>query len=378
MGAMSPAAIASASVLLANALMGTAHTADLPSPTNLRDGLAVAAPRNTGLNVAPLAELTKAVARGDFPKTASVLVVRDGKLVYEEYFGAGGRDVLNDTRSATKSITSLAIGTAIGTGAISSLRAPAFSYFDDLRPLKNDSALKEEITIEDLLTMSSALDCNDDDDKSPGNEDNMHPQANWSRWAVDLPTMDGYRRDSSGLGPWRYCTTGSFLLGQILQRAMHTRADRYIEETILAPLGITEWEWPYSPSNETMTGGGLRLRSRDLAKIAAMLIDGGRWKRKQVVPESWIDSALSAHRNAYPGSSYGYFFWQRDYDTACGPKSGWYMAGNGGNAIVMFRDLRAAVVVTRTNYNMRGMHQQTIDLLQRYVLPALACTSSRP
>ena len=367
----------SALALLAAALTATAVAADLRAPAKLRDGLAVASPARAGLDVAPLAGLKDAVARGDFPKTASVLVLRDGKLVYEEYFDGGGREVLNDTRSATKSITSLAIGAAIESGAISSQRAAAFHYLDDLRPFQNDSPDKEAITIEDLLTMSSALDCNDDDDKSPGNEDNMHPQPNWSRWAVDLPTMEGYRRDSSGLGPWRYCTTGSFLLGQILQRATYTRADRYIEKTILAPLGITEWQWPYSPSNETMTGGGLRLRSRDLAKIAAMLIDGGRWEGRQIVPKSWVDSALSIHRKAYSDSNYGYFFWQRDYDTPCGPKSGWYMAGNGGNAIVMFRDLRTVVVVTRTNYSTRGMHQQTIDLLQRYVLPALACTSSK-
>ena len=375
MGVMSIAC--SALALLAAALTATAVAADLPAPAKLRDGLAVASPGRAGLDVAPLAGLKDAVARGDFPKTASVLVVRDGKLVYEEYFDDGGREVLNDTRSATKSITSLAIGAAIESGAISSQRASAFHYLDDLRPFQNDNTDKEAITIEDLLTMSSALDCNDDDDKSPGNEDNMHPQPNWSRWAVDLPTMEGYRRDSSGLGPWRYCTTGSFLLGQILQRATHTRADRFIEQTILAPLGITEWQWPYSPSNETMTGGGLRLRSRDLAKIAATLIDGGRWAGKQIVPKSWVDSALSIHRKAYSDSNYGYFFWQRDYGTPCGPKSGWYMAGNGGNAIVMFRDLRTVVVVTRTNYSTRGMHQQTIDLLQRYVLPALACTSSK-
>src|SRR5215472_1857169 len=304
---MFPAPAACVSGLVAAAVTLSSGAADLPSPPNLNDGFAVASPASSGLDVAPLMKLKDAVAKSDYPKTTSVLIVRDGKLVYEEYFGEGSRELLNDTRSATKSITSLAVGAAIGEGAIRSQRALAFLYLGDLRPFDNDTPEKEAITIEDLLTMSSALDCNDDDDKSPGNEDNMHPQPNWSRWAVDLPTLQGYKRDSSGLGPWRYCTTGSFLLGQILQRATHTRADRYIEETILAPLGITEWEWPYSPSHETMTGGGLRLRSRDLAKIAAMLIDGGRWKGKRVVPGSWVDSALSAHRNAYPGSNYGYF-----------------------------------------------------------------------
>jgi CubicO group peptidase (beta-lactamase class C family) len=362
------------SVLLA-ALAPTVYAADLPSPPDMKDGLTVAVPGNSGLDVAPLAALKDAVSKGDYPKTTSVLIVRDGKLVYEEYFGEGSPELLNDTRSATKSITSLAVGAAIGEGALPSQRAGAFSYLGDLRPFQNDSPDKERITVEDLLTMSSALDCNDDDDKSPGNEDNMHPQPNWSRWAVDLPTMAGYARDAQGLGPWRYCTTGAFLLGQMLQRATHTPADQYIERAILLPLGIHQWEWPYSPAGEAMTGGGLRLRSRDLAKIAAMLLDGGRWNGKQVVQQVWVDSVLSVHRKAYPDANYGYLFWQRDYATQCRSLSGWYMAGNGGNAIVIFRDLHAAVVVTRMNYNSRGMHQQTVDLLQRYVLFALACTA---
>jgi hypothetical protein len=71
---------------------------------------------------------------------------------------------------------------------------------------------------------------------------------------------------------------------------------------------------------------------------------------------------------------YGYLFWQREYATPCGRLSGWYMAGNGGNAIVALEPLHAAIIVTRTNYNARGMHQQTAEILERYVLPALGCT----
>ena len=369
-----PSAVLVSIVVAAGA--AAADVATLRSPADLRDGLAVAAPGAVGIDVAPLMRLRDAVARGDYPKTTSILIVRDGKLAYEEYFGEGSRELLNDTRSATKSITSLAVGAAIADGAIASKQSSAWSYLGDLKPFRSDGPDKAAITIEDLLTMSSALDCNDDDDKSPGNEDNMHAQADWSRWAVDLPTMNGYRRDANGLGPWRYCTAGAFLLGQVLQRATRTQADRYIEKRILTPLGISKREWPYSPSGETMTGGGLRLRSRDLAKIADMLIDRGRWKSEQVIPAAWVESALSVHRKAYSDANYGYLFWQRDYGTACGPVSGWYMAGNGGNAIVMLGGLHAAVVVTRMNYNSRGMHQQTVDLLERYVLPALPCARS--
>ena len=369
-----PAVLAHA--LLVAVVAITANASDLSAPADLHDGLPVANPATAGLDVASLIGLNDAVAKGVYPKTTSVLVVRGGKLVYEAYFGDGSSDLLNDTRSATKSITSLAIGAAIADGAISSQHAKAFSYLGDLRPYQNDTPEKEAITIEDFLTMSSALDCNDDDDKSPGNEDNMHPQSNWLRWAVDLPTLQAYARDSSGFGPWRYCTTGAFLLGQILQRAVRMPVDQYVEKRLLRPLGITQRQWPYSPSGETMTGGGLRLRSRDLAKIAAMMEDGGRWRGEQIVPKAWIDSALSARRKAYSDANYGYLFWQRDYATPCGRRSGWYMAGNGGNTVVLLGDLRTAIVVTRTNYNARGMHHQTTDLLERYVLPALPCTSS--
>lgn len=354
-----------------------ALAADLSAPPKLGDGLPVASPAAAGLKTAPLAQLSDAVVNRDYPKTMSVLVVRDGKLAYEHYFGTGGRDVLNNTRSATKSITSLAAGAAIAEGAIASVHAPAFSYLSDLKPFKNDTPDKESITVEDLLTMSSALDCNDDDDNSPGNENNMHPQPNWTRWAVDLPAMQNYKRDTSGLGPWRYCTTGAFLLGQIVQRATHMPVDRYTEKKIFAPLAISKLNWFYSPSGETMTGGGLELRSRDFAKIAWMLADGGRWKGQQVVPRKWIEDAFTVHRNAYPGLHYGYLFWNRTYQSACGPVPAWYMAGNGGNAILIFKDLRAAVVVTRANYNTHAMHQQTIDLVQKYVLPSLPCATAK-
>jgi CubicO group peptidase (beta-lactamase class C family) len=87
------------------------------APPDRGDGWASAAPNAVGVDPEPLAGLPAAIARGDYPKTTSVLVVRDGKLVYEAYFGAGGPGLLNDTRSAMKSVTGLALGVAIGKGA---------------------------------------------------------------------------------------------------------------------------------------------------------------------------------------------------------------------------------------------------------------------
>ncbi|HXC57256.1 MAG TPA: serine hydrolase domain-containing protein [Rhizomicrobium sp.] len=347
------------------------------APPDLHDGWRIAAPEAVGLDPAPLAGLAAAIARGDDPKTTSVLVVRDGELVYEAYFGEGGPDLLNNTRSATKIFAALAVGTAIRDGAIPSQQAPAFAFLADLRPFRNDTADKQAITIADMLSMSSALDCDDSVDASPGNEDHMHPQPNWTRWAVDLPTLPNYARDAAGYGPWRYCTANAFLVGQIVQRATHTPVDKYIEANLLRPLGIVRQNWSRSPAGEIMTGGGLELRSRDLAKVAWMLSDGGRWQGRQIVPSAWAHAMLTIRRRSRPDQSYGYFVFAGTYKGACGPLPVWYMAGNGGSQVLMLPAQRTAIVVTRTNYNVPGTSLQTQDLLEKYVLAALPC-AARP
>jgi CubicO group peptidase (beta-lactamase class C family) len=328
------------------------------------------------LDEKPLTELGAAIARGEYPGTTSVLIVLDGKLGFERYFGAGKVDLLNNTRSATKFLTTLALGAAIADGAIPSEHALAFPYLADLKPFQNDTPGKNAVTLQDMLSMSSALACDDNDDQSPGNEDVMHSKTDWTRWAVDLPTLSDYTRDASGLGPWRYCTANAFLVGQIVQRATRSPIDRYTEDKILRPLGVAGWNWSYSPSHEAMTGGGLELRSRDLAKLAWMVTDDGRWNGVQVLPKPWIDAALTIRRASRPDQNYGYFIFQGSYRTACGMQPVWYMAGNGGSQILILRDLRAAVVVTRTAFNVRGTSRQTADMLEKYVLPALPCAKN--
>jgi CubicO group peptidase (beta-lactamase class C family) len=326
-----------------------------------------------GIDAKRLAALSQAIAHGEYPKTTSVLIIRNGELAFESYFGEGSKERLNNTRSATKFLTTLALGAAIAERAIPSEEAPAFAYLSDLKPFQNDSPQKQSMTLKDLLTMSGALDCDDNNDDSPGNEDNMHAQSDWTRWAVDLPTMPGYTRDAAGLGPWRYCTTNAFLTGQIIQRATQVPVDQYTEDKILRPLGISQWNWSYSPAHEAMTGGGLELRSRDLAKIAWMVVNDGRWKGRQILPQQWINAALTIRRASRADQNYGYFVFEENYPTACGVKPVWYMAGNGGSQILMLPDLRSAIVITRTAYNVRGSSTQSSDMLKKYILPALHC-----
>jgi CubicO group peptidase (beta-lactamase class C family) len=352
--------LARLSVVFAVACSSQAASQEAPAPT----------PKS---KPAAYAGVAAAVERGDAPKTTSVLVMRGGAIEYERYFDDATAQTLHDTRSASKSLTSLAVGIAIDRGLLPGLDARAFSFLGDLRPFAGENAAKHAITIADFFTMSSALDCNDDSEASPGNEENMYPKPVWARWAVDIATRTDYARDASGRGPWHYCTAGVVLLGQILERVAKQPIDKFMAEHLFAPLGIERWQFSRSPANEAMPAGGLRLSSRDLAKVAWLVRSGGAWHGKQVVPAAYVKAATTVHRTTPYEQDYGLLFWRRTYRTPCGTANGWFMSGNGGNHIVIFAELDAVVVVTRTNYNTKGMHQQTTALIEGAVLPELAC-----
>jgi CubicO group peptidase (beta-lactamase class C family) len=363
-------------VLVTFALVGAAGplcAQGAGAPAIRRDGLQVAAPATVGLRAAPLLALNQAAVDDSFPNTTSVLVLKDGRLAFERYFRGGGPEVLNDTRSAMKSVTALAVGAALDDGALRSVDESAFRRLADRAPFKHDGPVKQGITLADFLTMSSPLDCNDWDAASPGNEENMYPLRDWTRWAVDIPVKTGYTRDEAGRGPFSYCTAGVFLLGQVLQRALGEPVDRYVNRRLLDPLGIARRAWSRSPSGEVMTGGGLRLRSRDLAKLGLLVSAGGRWRDRQVVPPDWIARMLTTRNTTDSEQRYGFLYWQREYRTPCGRAEGWYMSGNGGNVVMHVPSLALVAVVTRRHYNQRGMHQQTVRLLEDHVLAALTC-----
>ncbi len=122
-----------------------------------------------------LQEMEIQIEKDSFPKTTSILVSQRGKMVYERYFGDGKLELLNDTRSVTKSITSIMVGKMIRDGDILSVEDKISTYLNI--PLIKGDLIKADIRIKDLLTMSSAFLANDNDDLSPGNEDNMHKQV---------------------------------------------------------------------------------------------------------------------------------------------------------------------------------------------------------
>jgi CubicO group peptidase (beta-lactamase class C family) len=345
-------------------------------PQTAGPSLATATPEAVGLSAEPLAAMEKAIRAGEFKKIGSVLVARDGKLAYEGYF-EGDTSTLRDTRSATKSITDILVGIALNEKKLSGVDARVFSYLPErARKMQNPDPRKDKITLEDFLTMSSPLECDDWNDASRGNEERMYLVEDWAQFILDLPVR-GRMRVGENVEPppygrdFSYCTGGVFTLSEVLARATGQRTDRYAQEKLFSPLGITDAVWVYSPLNVPQTGGGLRLTSRDLLKIAELCRAAGVWEGKQIVPESWVKASTQPHARIDEETEYGYLWWLKSFKSAGKSYSAYFMSGNGGNKVMVFPGLDMSVVLTSTNFNTKGMHQQTEQLVTDYILRAV-------
>jgi CubicO group peptidase (beta-lactamase class C family) len=347
------------------------------APTQLaNDGWAKIDPAEGDLSDARLHAMSVAIRSDQFKKIGSVLIARHGKLLYEDYV-EGDASTLRDTRSATKSITDVLVGIAIDEKTLTGVGARILQLLPGhAAKLENRDPRKDQMTVEDFLTMSSPLECDDWNDASRGNEERMYLVEDWTQFILDLP-IRGHTHLGEQLEPppfgryFSYCTGGVFALSEILENVTGLRTDRYAQLKLFGPLGITDAHWVFSPMNIPMTGGGLRLSSRDLLKIAELYRSGGQWHGQRIVDESWVHTSVQAHARVDETTEYGYLWWLKSFTSAGKSNPAFFMSGNGGNKVAVFPGLDLSVVITSTNYNTRGMHEQTEKLLTDYVLPSV-------
>lgn len=334
-------------------------------------------PESVGFDPARLTAMTAAVKQGDFQKITSVVIAREGRLVYEQYFDEGGRDALRNTRSATKTVTGMLVGLAIADGALTGVKAPVATFFPELQPFQNPDPRKDRITVEDFLTMSSLLECDDSNSFSRGNEERMYLVEDWVRFTLDLP-IKGFPpwvtppAASPHGRSWSYCTAGTATLGPVIQRATGRAIPEYAQQKLFAPLDFGPVEWQLTPTGNAMTGGGLGLRSRDLLKLGQLYLDGGLWRGRRVIDADWVRASTSAQAQVDEQTDYGYLWWIKRLNTTQGEELTWLMSGMGGNKVAVFPRLRAVVVITTTNYRVRDAHGLSERLLTDHVLAAIS------
>ncbi|MDR0969336.1 MAG: serine hydrolase [Lentimicrobiaceae bacterium] len=274
-------------------------------------------------------ELNRKIASKTFKDITSIVVIKDGKLLIEEYFNGASRNSLHDTRSVGKSFASTILGIAIKDNYIKN-EMQLLSNFYNLKSFQNYSTPKDSITLKNLLTMSSAFDGSDMNQESPGNEENMYPTKNWVQFTLNLP-ID---KTKAATPKWDYFTAGVVVIGDIINKSVPNGLEKYAHKNLFLPLGITNYKWQFTPQKVANTAGGLQLRSLDYAKFGQLYKNNGNWKGKQILTQEWVSKSLSHQITISEGEYYGYLFWNKTYNVENKDYEVSYSSGNGGNKIL--------------------------------------------
>jgi CubicO group peptidase (beta-lactamase class C family) len=313
-------------------------------------------------------QLNRRIAENVYKEIKSIVVVKNGKLLIEEYFNGADRNALQNTRSAGKSFASTMMGIAIGEHYIKG-EDQTLRDFYKLTDFANYSPEKENVTLKSLLTMSSGFDANDDDQNSAGNEAKMYPTDNWVQFALNV-RMD----DKTAIGEkWRYFTAGVIVLGDIINKSVPGGLEKYADEKLFQPLGITKYQWQYTPQKLPNTAGGLEMSALDFAKYGQLYKNGGKWNGKQIVPADWVAKTFTRRLSVPYGPTlfYGYLFWNITYKVGDKNFEAFFASGNGGNKIFIFKDQPLVVVITATAFGKWYMHRQADSIIEKYILPAV-------
>jgi CubicO group peptidase (beta-lactamase class C family) len=335
------------------------------------DGWETASLTDVGLDPKQIAELVQSMLKTETkditaPCTQALLIARHGKLVLDEYFYGFHRDRPHDMRSAGKTLASTLVGIAMQQGAPLDVTTPIYSLFPKYPRFANDDPRKRRITLENLLTMTSGLDGDDDNPSSPGNEDRVTPQPDWYKYTLDLPMAHDPGEHAA------YCTAGINLLGGIVQNVTGRWLPDFFHEQFAAPLDIRHYHLNLGPHNNAYMGGGIQMRPRDFMKLGQLFLAGGRWRGWQIISKEWADRATRPHSSIYANNDYGYAWWIKQYHVGDKTYRTFRAAGNGGQDLTVIPDLDLVVMFTGGNYNQGPIWWKWSDeLLPHFILPAV-------
>jgi CubicO group peptidase (beta-lactamase class C family) len=362
-------------------------------PPARNDGWKTADADSLGVDSARLAALTRAIRAWPELGVHAILIERDGRLIYEEYFNGFDErwgqplgqvsmtaETKHDLRSVTKSVVSALVGIAHHQGAIPSLDQPIVRWFPEYPEL--DTADRRRVTLANVLSMTSGFEWNEDVPYNDPRNDEIRmtndPQP--LRYALSRP----FAADPGS----RFNYNGGLtqVMAAVLVHATRTPLQEYARVNLFEPLGITNVEWVGDLAGMPAAASGLRLRARDLAKFGSLYLHSGQWNGKQVIPSKWVE--LSTRRQfRFPSRTgsdaggefgYGYFWWYNCYPSAAGLIEARTAVGNGQQRIFVLPGLNMVVTIFAGRYNdfTTGATLAT-RILREHIIPAVK-TGIRP
>lgn len=359
-------------------LLGRKHKRHYNTPSQKQDGWLVAKPEEFGIDSKVLEKFANMLitnpAKDAFQaQTEAFLLARNGVLIFESYFRGFDANQLHDLRSASKSLTAILPGLAEKAGWINNTTVKGEANSNSILEEKIYETLgyqpkdpkKYSVTLEHALSMSTGLDCDDNQSHSPGNEETMHNQQEDQDWFRYILALDLLHKPGSHTA---YCSGGINLAGAVLTAKTDLWIPALIENLFAGPLGISDYQINLMPDGQqAYSGGGLHLRARDFLKLGQLMLNNGRWQDNQLLDPTYVKSVITP-RGTMNNDQYGLGWWMRQYQIDERSYNVFYAGGNGGQQIIVVPELDMVAVFLGSAYSTRGSRTARDDWFPNIIL----------
>ena len=303
-------------------------------------------------------------AANDSMDIHSVMIVKDGNVIYSKWQSQGVDSVPHVLHSVSKTFTATAVGLAIDDGKLK-LTDKVIDFFPDILPAEISDNLKE-MTVRDLLTMSCGHDVEPSGFQNEG--------ADWVQVFLAHPVV--HKPGTFYL----YNSLGTDVLSAIVQKVTGEKVVDYLNTRLFEPLHIDKPKWEESPQGINTGGWGLYLKTEDFAKMGQLLLQKCEWNGKQLIPAEWVDEMSKKQvESINPGTrieqaaergmtketsdwmqGYGYQMWR------CRPNC-FRADGARGQYIIVVPEKNAVIAITSDNADLQG----ELNLVWNIILPVL-------
>jgi CubicO group peptidase (beta-lactamase class C family) len=358
-------------------------------PDNIDDGLKIGTLESVNLETEKITNAVKKIRDGKFGEIHSMLILKNNKLVLEEYFDGHkykwdekayhgefvrwNRTMPHELMSCTKSLTSACIGIAIDKGFIQSVNQSIFDYLPNHQNLKVNN--REYITIEHLLTMTSGL-AWDEWSVAHGSSANDID----SLWFDCKDTIKCVLDRSWWQEPGKLFTYnggGTIILSEIIKNATNISTYDFMQKYLLEPLGIENTLWSQFPGGVWDGSGSFHMTPRGMIKLGSVYLNDGLWNDERIISADWVKKSSIPYENNIdiniPGedsgkNAYGYTWWISKFNLSDKIITMYRAGGWGGQEIMVFPELDMVVVFTGGNY---ARTTRLYKILEKYILSSV-------
>jgi CubicO group peptidase (beta-lactamase class C family) len=351
----------------------------ISTPPHMSDGWQTGKIEDAGLDSLKLLKLLDRIKKNYYPGIHSILIVKDGNLVFEEYFPGYkfkydakefkgewtdfDPNTIHNLASVTKSVTALLFGIALDKGFIRDVNKNVFDFFPQYSIFSDD--MKSQITLHHLLTMTSGLEWNEQDifySEAENDIIQLFIVSDPLKYILSKPVVD-----EPGT-KWNYNGGGTNLIGEIIHSATGMPLDEFAKKHLFDPLEIKHYKWININPAVIYASGDLKLRPRDMAKLGYLVLNDGVWNGNRIISSDWIRKMVQEYVSFSKLEGYGCQWWLKKYKLSSKFFNSYYASGWGGQKILIFPELNAVIVFTCGNYTK---NDPTHEIIHRYLLPSI-------